>query len=93
MCALPLPAYLSSFNSSINKVVGVNPISIIAGCSSGIEPIFALSFVRNIMDHTKLIEVNPVFECLAKKKGFYNQGLMSRIAQFYNIKNKLFNQK
>ena len=56
-------------------------VSIISGCSSGIEPLFALSFVRTVMDNDRLMEVNPVFEAVAKAHGFYSEDLMSRVAQ------------
>ncbi len=72
-------------NATTTTIAPTGTISIIADCSSGIEPIFALSFVRNIMDRTKLIEVNPVFECLAKERGFYSQELMGLIARAGSI--------
>jgi len=55
-------------------------LSIIANCSSGVEPLFALSFVRNVMDNDKLLEVNPYFEKVAKESGFYSSDLMDTIA-------------
>ena len=58
-----------------------NPaISMIAGCSSGIEPLFALSFVRTVMDNDKLMEINPHFEAVARRQGFYSESLMEAIA-------------
>jgi ribonucleoside-diphosphate reductase alpha chain len=61
-------------------------ISIIAGpCSSGIEPVFAISYFRNVMDQTKLVEVDPVFEIVAKERGFYSKELMEAIAQAGSI--------
>jgi len=45
-------------------------MSIIAGCSGGIEPLFALVYTRNILDGTKMIEANPCFEDTAKKADF-----------------------
>ena len=56
-------------------------ISIISGASSGIEPLFALSYVRNVMDNTRLVEGNPYFEAVAKYEGFYSQELMEQLAQ------------
>ena len=47
----------------------------------GIEPLFALSFVRTVMDNDKLLEVNPYFEKVAKEKGFYSKELMDDIAK------------
>jgi len=68
-------------NATVTTIAPTGTISIIAGCSSGIEPIFAISFIRNVMDNTELLEVNPVFEKLAHEMGFYNEGLMKEIAR------------
>lgn len=68
-------------NSTVTTVAPTGTISIIAGCSSGIEPLFAVSFVRNVLEGTKLIEVNPYFEALAKERGFYSEELMMKIAK------------
>ncbi|MFQ5826393.1 MAG: adenosylcobalamin-dependent ribonucleoside-diphosphate reductase, partial [Dehalococcoidia bacterium] len=56
-------------------------LSIIASCSSGIEPLFALSFVRNILDNEEFVEVNPYFEEVARAQGFYSPELMQELAQ------------
>lgn len=68
-------------NSTVTTVAPTGTISIIAGCSSGIEPLFAVSFVRNVMEGTRLIEINPYFEVVAKERGFYSEELMMRIAK------------
>lgn len=68
-------------NATSTTVAPTGTISIIAGCSSGIEPLFAVSFVRNVMEGTKLLEVNPIFEKVAKERGFYSQELMQEIAR------------
>jgi len=52
----------------------------IAGCSSGIEPLFALSYTRNILDGARLIEVNPYFEETARRSDFYSEELMQKLA-------------
>jgi ribonucleoside-diphosphate reductase alpha chain len=67
-------------NATVTTIAPTGTISIIAGCSSGIEPLFAVSFVRNVMDNTELIEVNPAFERVARERGFYSKDLMQRIA-------------
>jgi ribonucleoside-diphosphate reductase alpha chain len=72
-------------NSTVTTVAPTGTISIIAGCSSGIEPIFAVSYVRNVMDNTQLVEVNPIFEARAKELGFYSERLMERIAEKNSI--------
>ena len=68
-------------NATTTTIAPTGTLSIIAGCSSGIEPLFALSFVRTVMDNDRLMEVNPVFEAVAKAHGFYSEELMSRVAQ------------
>ena len=67
-------------NATITTIAPTGTLSIIAGCSSGIEPIFAVSYVRTVMEGTKLIEVNPYFEKIAKELGFWKRELMERIA-------------
>ena len=68
-------------NATVLSIAPTGTISIIAGCSSGIEPLFALAFVRNVMDGTRLLEVNPVFERVARDRGFYSSDLMEKIAR------------
>jgi ribonucleoside-diphosphate reductase alpha chain len=68
-------------NATITTVAPTGTISIIAGASSGIEPLFAVSFVRNVMDNDTLPEVNPTFERVARAGGFYTAELMQRIAR------------
>ncbi|MFH1981938.1 MAG: vitamin B12-dependent ribonucleotide reductase [Pseudomonadota bacterium] len=67
-------------NATCTTIAPTGTLSIIAGCSSGIEPLFALSFVRTVMDNDKLLEVNPSFEMVSRKNGFYSKELMDRIA-------------
>jgi ribonucleoside-diphosphate reductase alpha chain len=66
-------------NSAPTTIAPTGTISIIAGASSGIEPLFALSYVRNVMDGTKLVEMNPYFESVARKEGFYSEELLNHI--------------
>ncbi|MCP3924978.1 MAG: vitamin B12-dependent ribonucleotide reductase [Desulfobacterales bacterium] len=68
-------------NATTTTIAPTGTLSIIADCSSGIEPIFALSFVRNVMDNDKLISVNPLFEKIARDRGFYSTDLMDKIAK------------
>jgi ribonucleoside-diphosphate reductase alpha chain len=68
-------------NATVTTIAPTGTLSIIAGCSSGIEPIFALTFVRKVLDGAELLEVNPVFERVAKERGFYSDELMKNIAE------------
>lgn len=67
-------------NATLTTIAPTGTISIIAGCSSGIEPLFAVCFVRNVMDNDRLIEVNPLFEQVARERGFYTPELMQTVA-------------
>ena len=68
-------------NATVTTIAPTGTLSIISGCSSGIEPLFALSFMRNVMDNDKLLEVNPYFEKIARERGFYSLKLMDEIAK------------
>ena len=68
-------------NATVTTIAPTGTLSIIAGCSSGIEPLFALTFVRKVLDGAELLEVNPVFERMAKERGFHSGALMKEIAE------------
>jgi ribonucleoside-diphosphate reductase alpha chain len=73
-------------NATVNTVAPTGTISILAGCSSGIEPLFGVSFMRNVLSGTKLFEVHPLFEELARKRGIYRKEILSQIAQWGSIR-------
>ena len=73
-------------NATLTTIAPTGSISIVGGCSSGIEPLFALSYVRKILDNERFIEVHPYFEKIAKEKGFYSADLMKRISESASIK-------
>lgn len=68
-------------NATVTTIAPTGTISIIANSSSGVEPIFAVSYVRQVMDKDILVEVNPLFENIARERGFYSPELMQRIAE------------
>ena len=68
-------------NSAPTTIAPTGTISIIAGASSGIEPLFALSYVRNVMDNTRLVEGYPYLEAVAKHEGFHSAELMEQLAE------------
>ncbi len=73
-------------NATLTTIAPTGTISIIAGpCSSGIEPLFAISYYRNVMDNDKLVEVEPLFEEVARERNFYSRQLMERIAENASI--------
>jgi ribonucleoside-diphosphate reductase alpha chain len=71
-------------NSTVTTIAPTGTISIIAGCSSGIEPVFALAF-RHVSGERKLTFVDPVFESIAKERGFYSPAIMDKISEQGNI--------
>jgi ribonucleoside-diphosphate reductase alpha chain len=73
-------------NATTTTIAPTGTISIIAGCSSGIEPLFAVSYVRRVLEGTELVEVHPYFEEVAKKRGFYTPELMRQIAATGSIR-------
>jgi ribonucleoside-diphosphate reductase alpha chain len=73
-------------NATITTIAPTGSLSIIAGCSSGIEPLFAVSYVRNVLEGTKMIEVNPKFEAIAREQEFYTEELMNTISESATIK-------
>jgi ribonucleoside-diphosphate reductase alpha chain len=69
-------------NATVTTIAPTGTISIIAGCSSGIEPVFALSYVRaNVLDDDRMVEGHPYFEQVAQDRGFYSDELMKKIAE------------
>ena len=68
-------------NATVTSIAPTGTISIIASCSSGIEPLFAVAYVREVLEGTRLLEVNPSFERIAKQRGFYSRELMLEIAK------------
>jgi ribonucleoside-diphosphate reductase alpha chain len=74
-------------NATVSTIAPAGTLSIIAGCSSGIEPLFAVSFVRRVMDKDELVETNPYFEKVAKDRGFYSPDLMDAVSRAGSIRN------
>ena len=87
----PFPAYDDSTygernlgpyrNATTTTIAPTGTLSIIAGCSSGVEPLFALSFTRHVMDGEKLTEANPYFEAALRKADAYSGTLMEEVAK------------
>jgi ribonucleoside-diphosphate reductase alpha chain len=73
-------------NATTTTIAPTGTLSIIAGVSSGIEPLFAISYIRNVMDNDELIEANPLFKQIAMIDGFYSDDLMKRVARNGSIK-------
>ena len=67
-------------NGTVTTIAPTGTLSIIAGVSSGVEPVFAYAYVRNVMDQTELTETNPILRAELEKRGLYNEELMRKIA-------------
>lgn len=73
-------------NATTTTIAPTGTLSIIADCSSGVEPLFAISFVKNVMDNDRLVEVNKYFREVAINEGFYSEEVMEKIAEKGNLK-------
>lgn len=67
-------------NATVTTIAPTGTLSIIAGVSSGVEPVFAFAFIRNVMDNTEMVEVNPILKDTLQKRGLYSEALMRKIA-------------
>ena len=67
-------------NATVTTIAPTGTLSIIAGVSSGVEPVFAYAFIRNVMDNTEMVEVNPILKDTLIKRGLYSEELMKKIA-------------
>ncbi len=72
-------------NATTTTIAPTGTISIIAGCSSGIEPLYAVSFIRDVLDDVRLVEVNPLFKKMAIKRGIYTDELQMEISATESI--------
>ncbi|MHB8061509.1 MAG: vitamin B12-dependent ribonucleotide reductase [Ruminiclostridium sp.] len=73
-------------NATTTTIAPTGTLSLLAGVSSGIEPIFAISYIRNVMDNSELVEVNPGFKDIAIREAFYSDELMRKIAKVGTVK-------
>ena len=68
-------------NATVTTIAPTGTLSIIAGVSSGVEPIFAYAYIRNVMDHTHLIETNQILKDTLMERGIYSQSLMQQVVE------------
>jgi ribonucleoside-diphosphate reductase alpha chain len=72
-------------NATLTTIAPTGTLSIIANCSGGIEPIFAVSYLRKVLDKEGLLELHPIFEEVARARGFYSANLMKLISQGQSV--------
>jgi ribonucleoside-diphosphate reductase alpha chain len=80
------PDGLKIRNATRTTIAPTGTLSMIAGCSSGIEPLFALCYTKTVLDGTPFVEVNPYFEKAAQEGGFYSKELMQKLANGTHLK-------
>jgi ribonucleoside-diphosphate reductase alpha chain len=68
-------------NATTTTIAPTGTISIIAECTSGVEPLFALCFFRNVLGGERLPEVNPIFKEVGEKQGFLSNEILETIAE------------
>lgn len=73
-------------NATRTTIAPTGTISIIAGCSSGIEPLFALAYFRKVLDGEQLIETDPYFEEVSRQEGFYSEDLMESVVKHGGVR-------
>ena len=66
-------------NATVTTIAPTGTLSIIAGVSSGVEPVFAYAYIRNVMDNTHLIETNQILKDKLQERGVYSDELMQQI--------------
>lgn len=75
-----LPQDKPQRNGTVTTIAPTGTLSLLAGCSSGVEPVFGYVYIRNIMDGTEMIEVNPILREALEERGLYSDELMKTIA-------------
>ena len=73
-------------NATLITIAPTGTLSIIAGCSSGIEPLYAIRYIRRALEGINLQQINPFFLEVAKKRSFYSEGMMKQLEEGVSLK-------
>jgi ribonucleoside-diphosphate reductase alpha chain len=73
-------------NATVTTIAPTGTISLLANCSSGIEPLFALAFEKHVMDGERLIEVNPFFSQALQQRGINADEILPKVVKSGTIK-------
>jgi len=73
-------------NATVTTIAPTGTISIIADCSSGIEPLYGVSFTRTVMEDVRLVSLHPLFVQRARAAGIYSSRLVRRVAAHESIR-------
>jgi len=76
-------------NATVTTIAPTGTISMLAGASSGIEPLFAIVYEKNVLDGQHFLEVHPDFKRVAQEEGFYSDELMKMVAYSGSL-NKIY---
>ncbi len=82
------PGVLPVRNATVTTVAPTGTLSLIAGCSSGIEPFYSLSYTRNVLNGVKIDEVNPLVAEAAREGGFYSEDLVEFVSRGGDIRER-----
>ncbi|MBD3418704.1 MAG: vitamin B12-dependent ribonucleotide reductase [Chitinivibrionales bacterium] len=76
-------------NATVTTIAPTGTISMIAGCSSGVEPLFSIVYEKNVLDGEHFLEIHPAFERISKEEGFFSEEFMKMVAEHGSL-NKIY---
>ena len=83
------PDGLKVRNCTVTTIAPTGTLSMIADCSSGVEPLFAIAYEKNVLDGQRLLQIHPAFERIAREEGFYSEEFMKMVAESGSL-NKVY---